>query len=163
MKKITVFILSLLLLFNLVGCGNRQKQEALLNYINVDLAELSEMETAFTESYGSVTGDNYTNDYVLYEELTNITSTLARKLNDKAVELVETIEDEEILEVHKKYMKFASNNLNAINLILSAVENQDYSQVSLANEKLNEATTIGIDFRKELNSLAEKYNVVIEK
>lgn len=163
MKRVIVFILCLLLLFSLVGCGNSQKQDALLKYINEDLVELSDVETNFLESYGSVTGDNYTSDYDMYVEFSNNTTVLGRKLNEAAVKLAQNIDDEEILEVHKIYINSTSDYMNAVSLTLAAIETQDYAQVSLANEKLNNANNLALDFKKELNKLAEKYNVVIEK
>ena len=36
------------------------------------------------------------------------------------------------------------------------------SQMSEANEKLNEANDLALDYRKELYKLAEKYNVEIQ-
>lgn len=163
MKRIFLYLLCTILMFSMFGCTNSKKQDALLKYINEDLVELSDMETDFLESYGSVTGDNYTSDYDMYVEFSNNTTILGRKLNEAAVKLAQNIDDEEILEVHKIYINSTSDYMNAVSLTLAAIETQDYAQVSSANEKLNNANNLALDFKKELNKLAEKYNVVIEK
>jgi len=163
MKRTIFTIVGLLLVFNLIGCGNSEKQDALLKYINKDLVEISDIETKFLESYESVTGDNYTNDFDMYVEFSNNTSILARELNSAALEVGMAIDDEEILEVHKIYIDSTSNFMNAVSLFLSALETQDYAQLSLANEKLNKANSLALDFKKELNKLAEKYNIVISE
>lgn len=162
MKKLLAVLMCAALLLAVAGCGNSEKQDALVNYINVDLAEISELETAFLESYGSVTGDNYTDDETMYTELSENTVVLARQLSDAATNLASTITDPQLLEVHKLYMESSSNYLNAITLMLAALENQDMAQVTEANEKISAANTLGLDFQTKLNALAEEYGVVLE-
>ena len=163
MKKIFNFVLVLVLIFNIVSCGNSIKSEALLKYINEDLAVLSEMETKFLESYESVTGNNYINDYIMYEEFSRNTMVLSRDLNNKAIEIIKNIDDEEISELHRIYINLTSNYMNVVSLTLAALETQDFTNISLANEKLNNANNLALDFKEKLNVLAEKYNVDIEK
>lgn len=139
-----------------------KKQEALLQYINHDIKDLGKLETEFLESYGSVTGENYVNDMTMYTEFTNNTIELARKLNDEAVELADSITDDELLEVHRLYMNYSNKCLNAVTLFTSALENQDYALVVEANEVLNEANNCIIDYRKELKKLANEYHVEID-
>lgn len=162
MKRIVLIIMVLILAIGLGGCANNEKQESLLQYINNDVIEMGEIETKLIESYGSVTGENYINDNEMYEEFTEDTINLARELNDKAVELAFNIEDDEILEVHRLYMDYSNKFLNVIVIMISALENQDSTQIAEANEKLNEANNLALDYKKELNSLAKKYNVEIE-
>lgn len=162
MKKILILALSLVMVFTFAGCANSEKQDALISYINEDLASLSELETQFLESYASVSGENYTDDETMYSEFVDNTVVLARELNDASTNIASTIEDTEILEVHKLYMETSSNYLNAVTIMIAALENQDYAQVSEANEKISKANTLGLDYKNKLNALAEEYGVVIE-
>lgn len=139
-----------------------KKQEILLEYINNDIEDLVELETELLESYESVTGSNYENDAITYNELSNTTIYLARELNDEAVDIAVSITDDELVEVHKLYVNCSNKYLNAITLILSALENQDYELAAEANELLNEGNNYGIDFRKELRKLADKYHVELD-
>ena len=162
MKKIISLVLCAILAFALIGCVDTAKQDAILKYINEDLASLTELETLFYDSYSSVSGDNYTDDETMYEELSNNTVIYARQLSDAATNLSSGIKDSDLLAVHKLYMEASTNNLNAITMIMAALENQDYEQVSAANELLGKANTLLIDFSDQLNTLAEANDITIE-
>ena len=162
MRKITIYILVLAMVLSFVGCGSSQKQEELIAYINNDLVELVALENDVLESYGSVTGDNYTNDLDMYMEFTTTTVELARKLNDKAVNISEGIADEKILEIHRIYMNYSNKLLNVVILMVSALENQDATLIAEASEKLNEANNYALDYRESLTKLAEEYKVEIQ-
>ncbi len=162
MKRLVLIMMVLILTVGMGGCASNEKQESLLQYINDDAVEMGEIETKLLESYRSVTGENYTNDNEMYEVLTEDTIDLARELNDKAVELAFNIEDDEILEVHRLYMDYSNKVLNVIVIMISALENKDSTQIAEANEKLNEANNLALDYQRELDSLAKKYNVEVE-
>ena len=53
------------------GWSQDPVQEDLLNYINTELPTVADLETEAMQKYESVTGDNYTDDFVLYETLSN--------------------------------------------------------------------------------------------
>lgn len=162
MKRVISMVMVLILMVGLVGCGSNEKQEMLLQYINNDIVAMGEIETKLLASYGSVTGENYTDDNVMYREFSDNTVNLARQLNDKAVEVASKITDEDILEVHRVYMDYSNKYLSVITIMLSALENQDSAQVTEANEKLNEANNLALDYRTKLNNLAKENNVEIE-
>ena len=159
MKKVMALIFVIVMVFGLTGCRAVERQEALLDYINNDVAELGTIEEELLASYESVSGENYTDDLEMYTEFTSNTSDLARNLNEKAVEIAEEITDEEILEVHRLYMNYSNKFMSVINLMISALENQDITLAVEANEKLNEANNYALDFRKALSRLAEKRDV----
>lgn len=162
MKKILALALSVVMILSFTGCVDTEKQDALISYINEDLVALSKLETRFMDSYASVSGENYTDDETMYNEFVNNTVVLARQLNDATTEVASTIEDSALLEVHKLYMESSSNYLNAVTMIIAALENQDYALMTEANEKISQANTFGLDFKTKLNALAEEYGVVIE-
>ena len=110
-----------------------------------------------------MTGSNYVNDETTYKEFVNSTLPLAGKLNELSIQTVNNITDKEILEVHKIYINYTSKYLAAVNMVTLALENQNTSQVLEANEILNEANNLAIDYRKALYELAEKYNITITK
>lgn len=162
MKRILSFILIFLLAIGLIGCNNTEKQDALLQYINVDMVELVEIEEDLLYSYESVTGDNYSSDLETYNEFYDNTILLARELNDAAVTLSFSISDSEILDVHRIYMDYSNKFLSTLSIMISALENQDYTQLAEANEKLNEANNLALDYQQALLDLAEKYDIVWE-
>ena len=158
MKRVICILLGLLMLLSLMGCGKSEKQADLYKYIEVDMAELAKLEEKMIKSYESVTGENYASDYDTYVELSEITIVLARELNDEVLDLSYEINDDELLEVHRIYMNYCSKFLSALGMIITAIENQDYTQISEANEKLNEANNFALDYRRALDDLAEKYD-----
>lgn len=159
MRKFSSLILILICVLGIVGCGNNEKQDALMAYSNDILSELQPIEDAFNESYKSVTGENYNDDETTYNELKKNTIVLARELSDGALVACDEITDEEILEVHRIYVNYAANQLNAINLMITAIENEDRAMVSTANEKLNEANNYALDYMTKIQALTEKYDL----
>jgi len=155
-----IVVFALTYLFFIRGYSTRKE---LLKYINQDIKELSSVEKKLLKSYTNVTGSNYVNDETTYKEFVNSTLPLAGKLNELSVQTVNNITDKEILEVHKIYINYTSKYLAAVNMVTLALENQNTSQVLEANEILNEANNLAIDYRKALYELAEKYNITITK
>ena len=159
MKKFLGLLLAGVMALSLAGCGGDDKAEGLVDYINTDIQEAVDIEVEMLESYRSVTGENYTDDLTSYDEIVNNTIVLARELNDELTELSGEIEDEAILEVHKDYMAYASEYLSALGLMISALENQDYAQMSEANEKISNANMYSLEFQSGIKALAEEYGV----
>ena len=166
MKKFLLLVLCFALVFTFTGCVSNEKADKktdeLVSYINNDLAELADIEEAFLESYESVTGDNYVDDYTTYEELSNNTLPLIQQLDNKTVEISENITDNKIREVHRLYMNYTSKNLNAIITMIDALETQDVSRVTDANDMINEANNVITDFQIKLDELMDEYGVVME-
>lgn len=165
MKKRQWLLLGLVLavLFGLIGCSGSKKQKEILKYINDDAQVLGRIEDRLLSSYGSVTGTNYTNDAVTYEEFTENTKWLAKELCDKATEIAGEIMDEEIIAVHRIYMNFSSKMRSVIDLMIRALENQDAVLITEANEMLNEANNLAIDFKIALKKLADKYDIELKQ
>ena len=112
MKKLLLLMLCFTLSFTFAGCESEETfnetADELISYINNDLKELADIEGAFLDSYESVTGDNYVDDYTTYEELLNNTLPLVQQLDNKAVEVSENIKDSKIREVHRLYVNYTS-------------------------------------------------------
>ena len=161
MKRILATIMVVMLSLGFIGCENSEKQETLLQYLNEDRNTLIDLESDFLESYNGVTGNNFTSDEETLTELTTNTITLARNLSKEATDLSFEISDDEILDAHRLYMDYSSKMLNAVGMMIAALENQDRTQVVEANELLNEANNLALDYQRAIMDLAEKYNVEI--
>ncbi|MBP3041663.1 hypothetical protein J9303_19670 [Bacillaceae bacterium Marseille-Q3522] len=75
---------------------NKEKQEAILNFINKEVKKTSDLELEAFQSLYSVSGDNYTDDQTVYHELVNTTI----PAYEKAVKEAKNI-DTEIPELKK--------------------------------------------------------------
>ena len=162
MKRNSLLVIPIVLLMFLAGCVSSEKQDALLKYLNEDLVEIAEIETAMLESYGSVSGNNYTDDADMYDELTMNTIELAKQLNIKAVDVMNSLTDENIMEVHKLYVEFTTKYISAFTLMLAALEEQDHKLIAEANEYIAEGNNLGFDYQRGLQKLADEYDVTIE-
>lgn len=163
-KKILSILLTTLMAFCLVGCGDNEQQTELLDYVNGDaFKEIVKVETEMVESYSSVSGDNYTSDDTMYKEIKDKTTVLAKELNDKALKISEDLKDEKLIKVHKIYIDYTANFLSALNMMEAALDSQDMTKVSDANEKLNNANQKAIDYKTELKKLAKEYDVEIKE
>ena len=163
MKRIISLALILVMVLALVGCADTAKQDAIMNYVNVDLVAIAEIEGQMLESFESVSGDNYVDDETMYNEFNNVTAILARDLNNKATEIAGTITDPELLEVHKIYMDYATKFSSAINIMIAALQEQDTAQVAEANEKINESNNLYLDYNQKLNALIEANGLTFEE
>jgi len=162
MKKLLSIGMLCVMLLSLVGCVDKEAQEAVCEYINTTSVSLKEQEQNMLASYSSVIGMNYTDDNTLCMELVTNTIPMATSLKSSAEAISETITVEELAEVHNLYVSYVSEFLDALNLLITAVDEQDKTISAQANEKLNNANVMASEFRTGLQSLAEEYEITSE-
>lgn len=152
-----VVIIVIVLLFLIPSGENKEVQDDLLNYINNELPVIAPVEEIVINDYGSVSGDNYTDDQTMYDMLYGSVIDNSSKL----VDLSENIEikTSEVREVHEVYIDAVNTQHSAMTTIMDALETQNYSKVSEANDKLSEARRKMREYLAELKELAEEYNV----
>lgn len=156
MKKL-FYLPALLLLFQ---CSPNPVQQDLLNYINVEMPKIATLESEAGAAYASVSGENYQNDSIMYF---TILETVVPKYQEFYYKLKEIKPaTEEIAGLHKEYVQAASDQLEAFNLILEAIDKQDIQIITRANEDLAEGRALIKLWRADLDSACTKHNVVIE-
>lgn len=157
MKKI---VLSLTLCFTLLlgACGNSIGDD-LKNYINEDIRPLISSEQEILTEYESVTGENYTDDETTYYTLEESIIPKYQVFIDK-IEAIQP-ETEEVRELHEDYIQASNNQYNAMLKIMSALENQDYSEVSEANQMLTESRAAMRQYNNDLYALAKEHGIKI--
>lgn len=179
MKKLT-FTLSVICCILLAGCSyevtvskkegeetgsidgdatlsKQDKQASILDFINEDIAQVSSFETDAFESYTSVTGENYLNDEIMYEELTTITI----PAYERAIEEVEGLEAPfEELEPMLEQIKTACNTFyGALLLQKQALEEQDEEIMNQANEKLMEYSELIGAYHDDMKALSKEFGI----
>ncbi len=157
MKKI-ICILSFAML---IACGANPVQQDLVNYINVEMKKVRELESTAVQAYASVSGENYENDSIMY---TVINETVLPNYQ----EFYNTLSSikpatEEVASLHREYVLAASDQLEAFNLIIEAIEKQDIQIINKANEDLSEARALLTLWREDLDSACVKHNVVVDE
>lgn len=157
--KVGIAVAATLIIILVVISMNDPVQDDLLDYINNDLQTVAELESETVDLYDEAREDT-ANDYEMYLMLRDEVLPVAREWSE-ATEDIE-VETEEVREVHELYIKMVNENYSGMTLMLSALENQDYAQVTQANEKLDSARKLGRDFQAALNKLMEEHDVVYE-
>lgn len=154
MKKL--FILPVLLM--LFQCSPDPVQTDLLNYINVEMPKVATLESEAISAYGSISGENYQNDSIMYF---TITETVVPKY-EEFYGILKDIKPAtaEVQSLHKEYVQAAADQLEAFKLILDAIEKQDVLIITKANEDLAEGRALLKMWRADLDSACVKHNVV---
>lgn len=160
-KKYLFCILIIIIPLILCSCGKRKQQKEIINYINVELPEITSLEEKSINEYNKATGQNYESDSKLYDVLKSkvipdYTEFILKLKNIK-------IENEELKEIHQIYIDASNLQLDAFNFILKAIDNQDSAYINEANKKLDEARSKLTVYRNKLFEIAEKYNVQIKQ
>lgn len=91
LKKILVMCMTLVVMVGVTGCVDSDKQDRLLQFINVDLSEAKELETEANDAYTKVKEDENSGDAVDTQDEDRIS---------KANELIEDADS-----VYDKYEK----------------------------------------------------------
>lgn len=146
----------------ITGCSETKNpvQEDLLNYINVELPKIAPIEEKVSDGYSSVTGDNYKDDLTTYNKI----STDVVKDSLELIDISESItpKTSEVQAVHEIYIKAVNTQHSAFTMIMAAIDTQDASKMSTANEKLSEARAGMRDYIAKIKALAAENDVEFE-
>lgn len=154
MKKLFV----LPILFVLLQCSPDPVQQDLLNYINVEMPKVATLESEAIEAYSGISGENYENDSIMY-------FTIAETVIPKYEEFYSILKDikpatEKVANLHRVYVQAAAGQLKAFKAILDAIEKEDATIITQANEDLAEGRALLKVWRVDLDSACAKHNVV---
>lgn len=107
-------------------------------------------ENSILSKYGSVTGDNYSDDETMYEVLTE----LAPEMN-RFIAKIEKIQPRNttLRSIHKTYISGWNLQFEAVLLMLEALENQSYAGMAKANKSLSQGRSKLTDFQAKLRGL----------
>lgn len=147
-------------LFTFRGYFSNTSRE-LIDYVNNDVTELAKTETKMLDSFDSASGDNFTDDYSLYNEITTTTLPTAESLVSQADEIYNDLSSKEIKEVHSIYMDYCKTYCEALEYVLDAIEQQNTTTLDEANSKFEQAAGLAADYQDRLKRLADKCGVEI--
>lgn len=152
-------ILPALLFLLVMACGNSVQQD-LINYINVEMDKVADLESTAIEAYASVSGENYQSDSLMYAVISETVVPNYQEFYNNLSNIKPATDEVAVL--HKEYVRAAADQLNAFQLILEAIEKQDAEIINRANEELDEARALLKLWRMDLDSACAKHNVVFE-
>lgn len=154
MKKLVYLPMLLVLL----QCSPDPVQQDLLNYINVEMPKVATLESEAVSAYASISGENYQGDSLMY-------FTIVETVVPKYEEFYGILKDikpatAEVQSLHKEYVQAAADQLEAFKLILDAIEKQDATIITEANDDLAEGRALLKMWRADLDSACAKHNVI---
>ncbi len=158
-RQLCLFALLLVMLLSACSTTDSEKDD-LINYINTELPKVAELEFEAIDSYGSVSGQNYTDDWTMYE----IIDTVTIPAYEEFITKLESIrpKTEAVREIHEIYIEGSNAQLQGFKKIRVALEQQDYDKVFEANEHLDEGRAKIRQFQIKLEDLMHEHGVEYE-
>jgi len=146
---VIVSLLSLMFSIPAAQAAAKVSKKEYQAYIN-SMQTLVKAENSILTKYGSVTGDNYTDDETMYDVLTD----LAPEMN-RFIARVEKIQPKNttLRSIHKIYISGWNLQFEAVLLTLEALEDQSYAGMAKANKALSQGRSKMTDFRARLQGL----------
>ncbi len=129
----------------------------IVNYVNTGLLGIAELEQKSLEAYASVTGDNYTTDQRVYEELRDFVVPNYKRFVDGLRNIA--IENEEVRGVHGIYMQAAESIYDGFRTKMMGIENKDENIIVQGNKKIEKGEAEIERWRSELRELYKKHGV----
>ncbi len=148
---------AIILAIALFSGGNGAIGDELLEYVNNDCTKTDELYEEVSGLYEKAR--NSDDDYSMYTILVNEVIPCSQELIDEAESL--EFDNQEVKAVHDIYIDAINKQNQAFTLMLSALENQDYTIVTQANEKLDESRKLMREYRAALTKLAEEHDIEI--
>jgi hypothetical protein len=140
------------------GCSN-PIQEDLLNYINNELPKIVESENAVITAWDSVSGSNYSDDYTMYETLTELIIPTYREFLTGMETITLRLKTKEVRALNEKYIEAVSTQNNAFLLLQNILETQDGSKIIDFNERLDKGRKLVREWQIEIQELCKKSGV----
>jgi hypothetical protein len=159
MKKCITLVVFLVLA--LVGCSNPIRDD-LLNYINTELPNIFTYETEAIAAYESVSGNNYSDDYTMYEVLTETTIPTYKELVDGVEAITLRLKTKEVRALNEKYVEAADTQMNGFIILMTALETQDDGLMVDFNERLDKGRRLIREWQIELQDLCNKHGVELQ-
>lgn len=118
---------------------------------------LAPEEIRIIEAYGSVSGNNYVNDSIMYDELYyNVVPSYA----EFVIALEGISSDNEIInDLHALYVEAATIQLGAFTVMITALEEQSRDLVEMANQGLSEASSLITEWQTQVQILSVQTGV----
>lgn len=137
--------------------NTEKQQDAVLKFINVDVAAVSTYEVQAFDSLASVSGGNYTDDETMYLELVETTI----PAYEKAVAQAKTIDvqGEELVGMKKQIEKATETFYEGLILQRQALEQQDENLMTQSNLKLEEYFQLVDAYHADMELLSKKYDI----
>ena len=160
MKKILIVCtIMLFIIISLSACANDPVRNDLLNYLNVEVGPLNDLQTEALDTWNANTGNNYKDDPTLYSALSE---TIIPKFGEFTLKL-ETIKPEtpEVQKIHDILLEATRLENEAFKICKEAIDKQDSDLLKTGIEKLALGEAKKQEYLTASKELGEKHNVTV--
>lgn len=137
-----------------------EEQEAILKYINEDVAELSIYEEEAKVALDAVTGDNYTDNESVYETLSDAVVPLYKAFVKESQEMEAPIEA--LIETHNLLMEITEIGLESFEVRTEAYKKEDESLLEEADDLFDDYLNKLDDYHDLLSEVAIEFGLDYE-
>ena len=161
MKRILVLAMALVMALSVSGCARKAQREALLQYMNYDTVQMDIKSDQMIDSFNSVVSDNQFNNAVTLKEFKDKTRGLAEDALEEAIIVRELIEDEDIAEIHEKYIVYLEEYIKLIDMAIMGIEETSPDIVNQVNSRLNELNEMLVEYYDALKDFGKECGVEV--
>ena len=139
------------------GCTKKQIPRDILNYVNRDMLNISQLEVNALKAYASVTDQNYTTD----ERVLEVLKITVIPYYQRFAELLREIspESEKLKRIHWLYVNGAEGMLNGFRAKMIGIENNDIHLIRMANNQIIAGRNETLKWKTKLNELLQQHAV----
>jgi hypothetical protein len=131
----------------------------LVNYINVELPKVAQLESDAIMAFESVAGSNYTDDSVMYFKIKNVVLPKYTEFYSKLRSIVPATD--ELKKIHGEYVEAAKDQLEGFNLIADALIKKNTDEIQKAIVNLTKGKVLIESWKSDLLETCKKHNIVI--
>lgn len=157
-KSFLRFLPILLMAAGVIGaCAPNREAVQVVEYVNQDILMIAELEQKTLERYASVTGENYTSDEAVAEELETFIIPYYGRFVDRLHRI--RPESEELRRIHREYVLGAESILTGFRTKLTGIRSGEPLVVRTADREIEKGQERTMLWRKGLEELYRKYGL----
>lgn len=161
MKKVVkVMVAAFMMVLCMTGCG--EDQDEFVDYVNNSRPEIIQLEKKAKDSYSAYSDSVAEDVQAALEGLKTETVDLTKQAVDKATEVEQKLEGEQLKKVHGMYVSALKDFQSGLDQMIQALENEDSDQVTQANEAINKASDEITKYIEEVTKLADELGVELK-
>jgi hypothetical protein len=158
MRKLISVISQITLALLTTACTD-PVQADLLDYVNVHIPKVAQFETQALSAYSLVSGENFKDDGTMYITIRDQVLPNYRKLSEGLEEISMALGTDEVRKLNEIYVEAVNSQFAAFTTILAALENQDFLQITSANDRLDKGRKLTREWQLQLKSICKTHNV----
>ena len=137
-----------------LSCAGQKIPRDIIQYVNHDIMNISQLETNALKSYASVTGNNYTTDERVHDALKNTVVPFYGRFAELLREI--SPPTEELRRIHSFYVSGAESMCNGFKLKMVGIEKNDENLIRMGNNQIVAGRDETLKWRTELGILLQK-------